>query len=210
MRELALHILDVLQNAREAGSKLVRLNIGEDIEEDRLTIEVTDDGPGMAEEAMKRVTDPFFTTRTTRHVGLGLPLFAAAAGRCNGELKIEKVLGQGLRVTASFQHGHIDRAPLGDMTRTLLSFLMGEPFCDLVYLHRRGEKTFAFDTRLLRKELGPIPLTHPVVREWLEGYIAEGEGGLTVPGEALSMIPPGIRRMEHAETQEPGRSEKAS
>ncbi len=211
MRELALHILDVLQNAREAGSRLVRLTVEEDIREDRLTIEVTDDGPGMEEEAMKRVTDPFFTTRKTRHVGLGLPLFAAAAQRCNGDLKVEKAPGQGLRVKAAFQYGHIDRAPLGDMARTLLSFLLGEPFCDLVYVHRRGERSFRLDTRLLRKELEPIPLSHPEVRAWLEGYISEGEEALAAPGEEASVnLSTGARRIGHAETEEPGGSQEAS
>jgi len=203
VRELSLHILDVLQNAREAGCKWVWLTIDENSAEDRLTIEVKDDGRGMAEEEMKRSTDPFFTTRKTRHVGLGLPLFAAAAERCNGSLKVEKLTGRGLRVTASFGYGHIDRAPLGDMTRTLLSFLMGEPFCDLVYVHRRDGNTFAFDTSVVRRELEPVPLSHPEVREWLGEYIAEGEMALTHPGGGGSMTPFGKRRMEHAETQEP-------
>jgi len=202
VRELSLHILDVLQNAREAGSRLVRLTIDENVAEDRLIIEVIDDGRGMPEEDMKKVTDPFFTTRKTRHVGLGLPLFAAAAERCNGGLKVAKAQGQGLRVTACFQYGHIDRAPLGDMTRTLLSFLMGEPFCDLVYVHRRGGNTFELDTRFVRKELEPIPLSHPAAREWLGSYISEGETGLTDPGEEVVMPPSGIRRMENAETKE--------
>ncbi|MGW8320915.1 MAG: ATP-binding protein [Thermodesulfobacteriota bacterium] len=201
MRELSLHILDVLQNAREAGSKLVWLTIDEDLAEDRLTIEVTDDGRGMAEEDMKKLTDPFFTTRTTRHVGLGLPLLAAAAERCNGDFKVEKAPGQGLRVKASFQHGHIDRAPLGDMGRTLLSFLMGEPFCDLVYVHRRGEDRMELDTRWVRKELDPIPLSHPAVREWLGSYMSEGEEALTQQRAVYRQ--PRARRMENAKTQEP-------
>jgi hypothetical protein len=196
VRELSLHILDVLQNAREAGSRLVRLTIDENIAEDRLIIEVTDDGRGMAEEEMKKITDPFFTTRTTRHVGLGLPLFAAAAERCNGDFKVEKAPGQGLRVKASFQYGHIDRAPLGDVTRTLLSFFMGEPFCDLVYVHRRGGNRMELDTRFVRKELDPIPLSHPAVREWLRSYIAEGEEALTHPGEEASVVSTGAEASE--------------
>ena len=203
MRELSLHILDVLQNAREGGARVVWLTIDERVREDRLIIEVADDGRGMPEEDMKRVTDPFFTTRKTRHVGLGLPLVAAAAERCSGGLKIEKARGQGLRVTACFQYGHIDRAPLGDMTRTLLSFLMGEPLCDLVYVHRRDGNTFELDTRLVRKELEPIPLSHPAVREWLGSYISEGERGLTDPGEEVVMTPSGTGRMGNAETQKP-------
>jgi Histidine kinase-, DNA gyrase B-, and HSP90-like ATPase len=199
VRELSLHILDVLQNAREAGSGLVRLTVDENIPEDRLVIEVTDDGRGMTEEDVRRVTDPFFTTRKTRHVGLGLPLLAAAVGRCNGNLKIESKPGQGTRVMASFQHSHIDRAPLGNMARTLLSFLMGDPPCDLVYVHRRDGDAFELDTRLVRKELGPVPLLHPAVREWLWSYLEEGEEGLTHPLEEVSVrISSGARRSEHA------------
>ncbi len=205
MRELSLHILDVLQNAREAGSRLVRLIVDENVAEDRLTIEVIDDGRGMPEEDMKKVTDPFFTTRKTRHVGLGLPLFAAAAERCNGDFKVEKAPGQGLRVKASFQHGHVDRAPLGDMTRTLLSFFMGEPFCDLLYVHHRNGKTFEFDTRFVRKELSPIPLTHPEVREWLRGYIEEGEEALLSAAGTKDECNAAAGRLSTASNKEDGK-----
>ena len=182
---------------------MVRLTLEENTAEDRLLIEVEDDGPGMAEEDIKRAADPFFSTRKTRHVGLGLPLFAAAAERCNGGLKLEKAPGRGLRVAASFEHRHIDRAPLGNMARTILTFLMGEPDCDLLYVHRRDGKSFELDTRLVRKELGPIPLTHPTVREWLGSYVAEGEEGLKDPEERVSLEPSGSGRVEHAKTQEP-------
>jgi hypothetical protein len=178
VRELSLHILDVLQNAREAGASLVKLTIDENVAADRLTITVEDNGRGMSEEMQKRALDPFFTTRTTRHVGLGLPLLAAAAERCDGGLKIASVLGQGTTVTAAFRRSHIDRAPLGDMTGTVVSFLMGEPVCDLVYHHRRDGDEFTLDTREVQQELGEVPLSHPAVREWLREYISEAEASL--------------------------------
>jgi anti-sigma regulatory factor (Ser/Thr protein kinase) len=182
--ELSLHILDVLENAVEAGATRVELRIGEDLEADRLTIEVIDNGKGMDEETLARVLDPFFTTRRTRHVGLGLPLFAAAAERCNGALHVESQVGQGTRVVATFQHSHIDRAPLGDVKGTLLAFLMTGRPVDLYYVHRvtrpeAGQSgTFEFDTAELRAELGNVSLTHPAVRRWLSEFIAEGEGEL--------------------------------
>lgn len=178
MRELSLHILDVLQNAREAGATRVDLTIDEDFVRDRLTIEVKDNGRGMDQETAKRVLDPFFTTRKTRHVGLGLPLLAAAAEQCDGKLEIESASGQGTRVKATFRHSHLDRVPLGDMAATLLSFLMGEPLCELVYLHRYKDKEFRLDTGEVRRELGPVPLTHPAVREWLVSYVEQAEKGL--------------------------------
>jgi anti-sigma regulatory factor (Ser/Thr protein kinase) len=178
--ELSLHILDVLENAIEAGATRVELWIEEDLEADRLTIEIVDNGRGIDEEALARVLDPFFTTRRTRHVGLGLPLFAAAAERCNGALHVESQAGQGTRVVAVFQHGHIDRAPLGDVEGTLLAFCMTEQPVDLHYAHRVGGRIFEFDTAELRAELGGAPFTHPAVRRWLAKFIAEGEGELWV------------------------------
>ena len=176
--ELSLHILDVLENAIEASATRVELRIEEDLEGDRLAIEVVDNGKGMDEGTLARVLDPFFTTRRTRHVGLGLPLFAAAAERCNGALHVESQVGQGTRVVATFQHSHIDRAPLGDVKGTLLAFLMAERPVDLHYVHRVDGRTFEFDTAELQDELGGVPLTHPAVRRWLAEFIVEGEAKL--------------------------------
>lgn len=175
MRELALHILDVLQNAREAGATRVELVIEEDPDQDRLVIEVRDNGKGMDRETVRKVLDPFFTTRKTRRVGLGLPLFARAAEQCGGGLEIDSEPGRGTTVRAVFRLGHIDRAPLGDVAATILSFLLGEPPCDLVYTRRCGDRSFRLDTREVRRELGPVPLSHPAARQWLESYIEEGE-----------------------------------
>ncbi len=176
--ELSLHILDVLENTVEAGATQVKLGIEEDLESDRLIIEVVDNGRGMDEETVARVLDPFFTTRRTRHVGLGLPLFAAAAERCNGSLCVNSRVGQGTRVVATFQHSHIDRAPLGDLKGALLAFLMTDRPVDLRYAHCVNGCTFEFDTRELREALDGASLTLPAVRRWLAEFIAEGEGEL--------------------------------
>ena len=180
MRELSLHILDVLENALEAGASEVKLEICEDLHTDRLEIAVRDNGRGMDAETARRALDPFFTTRTTRHVGLGLPLFAAAARRCEGDLSLESTPGRGTAVTASFRHSHLDRAPLGDVTGTLLAFLLSERGAGLhlAYHHQVNGRSFDLDTSAIRAELGDIPLSHPLVREWLHDYIAEGEAEL--------------------------------
>lgn len=177
MRELSLHILDALENSREAGATFAELTIAEDLVADRLTITIRDNGCGMDEETLARVTDPFYTTRKTRHVGLGIPLFQAAAERCNGELAITSKLGEGATLRASFQHSHIDRVPLGDMTGTLLSFILGG-ICDLSYLHRVNGREFAFSTAEIKDELGDVSLSYPAVRKWLRSFIAEGEATL--------------------------------
>lgn len=194
MRELSLHILDVLQNAVEAGATAVELSIREDREADRLTIRVHDNGRGMDSETARRALDPFFTTRSTRHVGLGLPLFAAAASRCEGGLSLDSAPGQGTTIVADFRRSHWDRAPLGDMPGTLLAFLLGGSDTGpvpaeskqrgmhgetrLCYHHSVDGNAFEFDTGAMRAELGEIPFSHPQVREWLQDYIAEGEAEL--------------------------------
>ncbi|HDQ72044.1 MAG TPA: ATP-binding protein [Chloroflexi bacterium] len=177
MRELSLHILDALENALAAGATYVELIIEENKATDNLTITVRDNGRGMDNKQVKRIFDPFFTTRTTRHVGLGVPLFKAAADRCNGELTITSEPGQGTTLQAIFQHSHIDRAPLGDIQGTLLAFILSGT-CDLRYVHRVDGDVFEFDTADIRSELGNIPLTHPAVREWLREFLAEGEAAL--------------------------------
>lgn len=175
MLELSMHILDVAENALEAGATRIEISIGEDLEADRLTIRIADNGRGMSEEFLKRVLDPFITTRTTRRVGLGLPLFAAAAKWCNGDFDMQSKEGEGTVVTAAFQHGHIDRAPLGDIKSTLLSIILAAPEVDLRYSHRVGGEVFEFDTAEICHQLEDVPLSHPKVREWLAEFIAEGE-----------------------------------
>jgi anti-sigma regulatory factor (Ser/Thr protein kinase) len=195
MRELSLHILDILQNSVEAGATRVELAIDEDLTADRLTITIEDNGRGIPLEKLPDLFDPFYTTRSTRHVGLGLPLLKAAAERCNGDVTLVSEVGVGTTLTATFQHSHLDRAPLGDMTGTVLTFILGGA-CNLRYAHRasggvgeRGSgragdlREFAFDTAEIRAELGDVPLSHPEVREWLRQYIAEGEAELIRSGE---------------------------
>ncbi len=180
MRELSLHILDALQNSIEAGATLVHLVIEEDLAADLFVITIQDNGRGMDEATLARVFDPFYTTRKTRHVGLGLPLFKAAAERCDGDLTIVSRVGAGTTLRATFRHSHLDRAPLGDIAGTLLSFILGGG-CDLIYEHRVDGREFRFATAEIKAELGDVPLLHPAVREWLRGFIAEGEAMLLSP-----------------------------
>lgn len=199
MRELSLHLLDLLQNSLEAGATHLDVSIEEDLTADRLIIEVRDNGRGMSPDMARRALNPFFTTRTTRHVGLGLPLLAAAAKRCEGELSVDSQPGSGTVVRATFRHSHIDRAPLGNMAGTLLAFLLGGDGRPprLHYRHRVGDETFEFDSAAIEAEVGEVPLSYPPLRDWLHDYIAEGEAGLATAGRASG---PGGRGAGH----EPG------
>jgi hypothetical protein len=175
VRELALHVLDILVNAVEAGATRVELTIDEDQRGDRLTITIRDNGRGMDAATLAHITSPFFTTRDTRHVGLGLPLFAAAAERADGQLVVASAPGQGSTVTATFGYFHPDRQPMGDLAGTLLAFLLSQQAPDLHYHHRVDEEAFDFDTVDIRTALGAVPLSNPTVRWWLDGFLQEGE-----------------------------------
>jgi hypothetical protein len=175
VRELSLHILDVVENSLAAGASHIFVEVEEDTVRDQLVISVADDGCGMDQETARRALDPFFTTRTTRHVGLGLPLLKAAAERCNGHLKLASSLGEGTKVIAVFQRSHIDRAPLGDLVETLMSILLSDRLMDLHYVHTVDGRRFEFCTTELHEILGDIPLSHPMVRDWLHQYVEQGE-----------------------------------
>ncbi len=181
MLELSLHILDVLENSIEAGATRITLSIQEQVKEDRLTIMVRDNGPGMSEEMAQKAVDPFVTTRTTRHVGLGLPLFAAAAERCNGRLWIEAKPGEGTTVVATFQNSHIDRPPLGNLPATIMAAVLSEQLVDVSYKHTVDGRTFELDTAEIRRGLEPVPLSAPRARQWLESKLQEGLVGLQRP-----------------------------
>ena len=163
MRELSLHILDIAENSVSAGSNRVEISVIEDLINDRLSIAISDNGKGMDAETVKHVLDPFVTSRTTRKVGLGLPLLKAAAEGCNGDLTIESELGVGTKVLVSFQHSHIDRMPLGDLTETLETLLLGSPEVNWVFQYQVNDEIFFMDDLELKKELDGISITEPGV-----------------------------------------------
>ena len=161
MEELALHILDLAENCIAAGARHVQICVTENQRDDQLRIEVSDDGAGMNSEALQRSTDPFFTSRTTRRVGLGLPLFEQAAKRAGGEFRIESRPGGGTKVTGVFRHSHPDRQPLGDIGQTLLTLVVGSPQVEFTYRRRTDDSEVFFDTQDLRARLGNVPLSSP-------------------------------------------------
>lgn len=175
MRELALHILDLVQNSIEAGANSVWLSVIEDHTLDWLTIRIIDNGRGMDAEICRQITDPFFTTRTTRKVGLGLPLIHMSTAQCGGRLLITSEPGQGTTVEASWRWSHIDRPPLGNLALTLKSLIISHSEIDLHYIHQVGHNQFSLSVRELREILNGIPFTQPDVLVWLDEYLYSNE-----------------------------------
>lgn len=184
MRELSLHILDVVENGVTAGASCISIRVEESSTADLLRISVHDNGRGMPDGKINRIEDPFITTRSTRRVGLGLSLLAAAARRCGGGIAVNTTRGKGTEVTATFRRSHIDRAPLGDMASTLAMLIMGTPHVDFAYLHRVDDKEFTFDTREIKRELEGINLRDPAVITRLTESIRRALDALTAGDDA--------------------------
>ena len=172
-----MNVLDVAENSVAAGATLIEVDLRIYTGQKRMTLAIIDNGKGMSEETAAQVTDPFFTTRTTRKVGLGLPLFRLAAEQTGGRLSIESEVGKGTTVTAVFAAGSIDCPPLGDMAGTVALLCQGAPEeLELTYTRRTAAGEFRFDTRQVREILGPgIPLAEPEVAQFIREYVAEGE-----------------------------------
>ncbi len=174
MKELSLHILDIGQNSVSAGADFIEIIVDEDTIMDSLDILIRDNGCGMDAETAQKVIDPFYTSRTTRKVGLGIPMFKANAEQCEGSFKLTSAPGVGTTLEALFKRSHIDRVPLGNMADTIMAMVMANPKGDLLYRHSLDEKVFAMDTREFREALGDVPLDEVEVLIWIKGYVAEG------------------------------------
>ncbi len=173
MRELSLNVMDVAQNSVRAEASLVEILVEESDKNDFLTITIRDNGCGMSEEQVQQVIDPFFTTRTTRKVGLGVPLFKMSAEQTGGSFDIQSELGRGTQTKASYVKSHVDMTPLGDINSTVSILIRCNPDIDFVFTRTTDNGTFTLDTRELRAVLEGVSLDTPDVVEWIEEFLKE-------------------------------------
>ncbi len=177
MKELSLNILDIAENSVKAGAGLTEISIVEDLE--KLTLTITDNGCGMTAETLESVTNPFYTTRTTRKVGMGLPLLKLEAELTGGSLKVmskhvsEYPEEHGTVVTAVFYKNHIDFTPLGDVVASITTLIQGHPDCDFKFIHTFNETTVSMNTLEIREVLEDVPLNSYEVIKWIEEYLKE-------------------------------------
>lgn len=178
MEDISLHILDIAENSIDAGAKNVGIHITEDLSRDLFRLEITDDGKGLDPETLKKVTDPFYTTRTTRKVGLGLALLEAAAKSANGHLDILSLPAAGTKVVAVFQLSHIDRKPLGEMAETLTTIISRRPDIDVIYTHERNGRKFVFRTIDIREQVGDMAINTVGTLNFVRKYVMQEENNL--------------------------------
>ncbi|MDP3298410.1 MAG: ATP-binding protein [Thermodesulfovibrionia bacterium] len=163
MEDLSLHILDIAENSINAGASKIRIKIIENVKKNLLLIEIADNGKGMDENTIKMAQDPFFTTKSNKRVGLGIPFLAQSAREAMGDVSIKSKKGKGTTITATFKYNHIDRKPLGDIEKTLTVLIAGNPEVDFVYEHKRNSHAYYLDTTEIKKKLKGIPTNHPDV-----------------------------------------------
>ncbi len=177
MKELSLNVLDITKNSVKAGASLIHISLME--VGSLLTLTITDNGCGMKPEVVETVMNPFYTTRTTRKVGMGVPLLMLAAEQTGGTVTIQSrhegdhPENHGTTVTATFHTDHIDFTPIGDMVSTMETLIMGSPEIDFVYVHDANGQRVELDTRQLREVLGDVPLDSFEVIQWIGDFLRE-------------------------------------
>ena len=177
MKGLSLNILDITENSVKAGATLTEILIDET--PDKLQLKIIDNGCGMSEEILKGVENPFYTTRTTRKVGLGIPLLKLSCEQTGGTFHIESrdedtyPSDHGTKVVASFNKNHIDFTPLGDVVFSIVTLIQGDPLTDFLYTHKMPKGEVLLDTRELRAQLGDISLAEFEVITWIKDYLTE-------------------------------------
>ncbi len=179
MKDLSLHILDIAHNSIRAKAKNITIKISEDGEQDKLSIVIIDDGSGMSQEQLEAITDPFFTTRTTRKVGLGIPLIKQRADECNGDFSIKSELGNGTELFMEFQHSHLDLPELGDIAGVISGLCCSHADIRFVFDYTAEAIGFHFDTVEVLEVLDGLPINTPevemFVKEMIEGNMQNTE-----------------------------------
>ncbi len=183
VEDLCFHLLDLVQNSVAAGARTIRLDIRESGARDSLRLDVSDDGRGMDRQTLLRVQDPFFTSKSFKKVGLGIPLLKATTQACRGDFRIVSRPGRGTRVRARLQKSHLDCPPMGDLEATLLSLLVSLEGVDLRFSYRSDHGEFSLAGDDIRAQAGGLHLSHPEVYRFLKDYIREGLGPLLAPEE---------------------------
>ena len=171
MKELALHIMDIVQNSIVANANQINITVNEDADDDLMHIIISDNGKGIPADVLSRVTDPYTTSRTTRKVGMGIPLLKDACEISGGELQIHSEVGKGTTLTATLGLNHIDRQPLGDIAGVVTLLVTANPTIDFTYTHRRGDSNFLFCTKEVKEVLEGVPLNTPEVGKMLREMI---------------------------------------
>ena len=174
MQDIAMYMLDIANNALNAQAKNIKIKLDIDKREDRLSLCIEDDGVGMDEKTLMKVVDPFFTTRTTRGVGLGVAFFKALADQCDGTFTIKSKINEGTIIRVDIRNSHIDRPPLGDIVETITTLIQANSLVDYQFEYRLEDDVLVFNTKDIKEILEDININEPGVLVWIKNYLKEG------------------------------------
>jgi hypothetical protein len=172
MKELSLHILDIVQNSLHAGATEISVLVSEDVESNLYSIAIKDNGKGIPKETLDNLLDPFYTTKNKK-TGLGIPLLKQHAEMTGGNLWIESKVGTGTTISANFQHNHLDRQPMGDIAATISGIVRANPDIRIIYQHEVDDKVFTFDTNAIKAEIEDLPINSREVLNFIEEFIRD-------------------------------------
>jgi len=171
MEELCYHIIDIVQNSISANSKNIKIKLKESDKEDLILIEIEDDGKGMDAETLRKVQDPFYTTKRGKKVGLGIPILKETAIHCEGSFKMESHVGKGTLVSAIFKRSNIDVPPIGKIKDTILTSIVGNDHCNIDITYENDNGIFNISTKKIKEQIGDLHITHPYVIKFLREFI---------------------------------------
>lgn len=174
MQEIAMSLLDIANNSIKACAKLIKILIRDSQQDNLIHIEIEDDGYGMDEETLKKVVDPFYTTRTTRKIGLGIPMFKENVEATGGTFSIESTLNVGTTIKGEFVKNHLDTPPMGDLVETIMTLIQYDANIDYVIQYVCDEFVFVFNTKEIKEILDGVPINQVEIMMWLKDYIKEG------------------------------------
>lgn len=174
MQEIAMYILDIAYNCIRAKAKHIQILIEDSIKKNEIDIQIIDDGCGMDENTLQKVIDPFYTTRTTRQVGLGVPMFKESVEATEGTFEIVSKLNQGTSVKACYVKDHLDTPPMGDIIETMMTLILADQSIDYVFQYKEDNHEFVLNTKEVKELLDGVPINQPEIIFWLKEYIKEG------------------------------------
>ena len=174
MQNLSMHILDIASNSIRAEASLIQINMVDKASCDEVSIEIIDNGKGMDEKTLLKVQDPFYTSRTTRKIGLGIPLFKELAEACEGKFELESTVGVGTRIKASMRKTHWDTPPHGDIGDAVIIALTANEEVHMIFTYTSDSETFCFDSMEIKEVLGDVKIATAEISMWCKDYINEG------------------------------------
>lgn len=174
MQEIAMNILDIAYNSIRAKATLIQILILDSIKQNIIEIKIIDNGCGMDQKNIARVCDPFYTTRTTRKVGLGIPIFKESIEATGGTFTITSSLGSGTEVIGVFVKNHLDIPPMGNIVDTMITLIQADEKIDYLFRYTTDDFEFKLDTRKIKEILDDVLINQPEIIIWLKDYIKEG------------------------------------